>query len=122
MSRIVHFELPADNPERAMNFYQKAFGWSFQKFEGPSAYWLIKTGEDGEPGINGGLLPRQHDGHVPVSVVGVANIDDAVKAIESAGGTMVVPKMAIPTVGYAAYFTDPEGHTMGVFQDDPSAS
>ena len=122
MSRIVHFELPADNPDRAMNFYQKAFGWSFQKFEGPIDYWLIKTGKADEPGIDGGLAPRQHDGHVPVSVIGVTNIDNAVKAIESAGGTIVAPKTAIPTVGYAAYFNDPEGNTMGVFQDDPSAS
>ena len=122
MSHIVHFELPADNPDRAMGFYQKAFDWSFQKFEGPSDYWLIKTGADDEPGIGGGLLPRQHDGHVPVTVIGVVNVDDAVKAIESAGGTIVVPKMPIPTIGYAAYFTDPEGNTMGVFQHDPSAS
>ncbi len=122
MSRVVHFELPADNPDRAIGFYTKAFGWSFQKFEGPSDYWLIKTGKDDEPGIGGGLARRQHDGHVQVSVIGVANLDDAVKAIESAGGTIVVPKMAIPTVGHVAYFNDPEGNTMGVFQNDPSAS
>ena len=122
MSRIVHFELPADNPDRAMSFYQKAFGWTFQKFEGPFDYWLIQTGEAAEPGIGGGLTPRQHEGQVQVSVIGVANVDEAVEVIESAGGTIVAPKMAIPSVGYAAYFNDPEGNTMGVFQDDPSAS
>jgi catechol 2,3-dioxygenase-like lactoylglutathione lyase family enzyme len=62
MNRIVHFELPADNPDRAVEFYKKSFGWQIQKWPGPQDYWLVTTGADGEPGINGGILRRQHPG------------------------------------------------------------
>ena len=60
MNRVVHFELPADNPDRAVDFYKKVFGWQIQKWPGPQDYWLVTTGADGEPGINGGILRRQH--------------------------------------------------------------
>jgi uncharacterized protein len=59
MPRVVHFEIHAVDPERAISFYKKMFSWTFQKWEGPMPYWLITTGNDNEPGINGGLLPRQ---------------------------------------------------------------
>jgi predicted enzyme related to lactoylglutathione lyase len=54
MPRPIHFEIPADRPERAISFYQQVFGWQFQKWDGPMPYWLVKTGADG-PGIDGGL-------------------------------------------------------------------
>ena len=60
MPRPTHFEIPAENPERAMAFYGDVLGWTFQKWQGPVDYWLIMTGPEGEPGINGGLLRRQH--------------------------------------------------------------
>jgi predicted enzyme related to lactoylglutathione lyase len=49
MPRIIHFELPADNPERAVEFYSKVFGWKMQKWEGPTEYWLVSTGDAGQP-------------------------------------------------------------------------
>ena len=57
MPRPIHFEIPADRPERAIAFYEQVFGWRFQKWEGPTPYWLVQTGADG-PGIDGGLLAR----------------------------------------------------------------
>jgi len=121
MNRIVHFEIPADNPERATAFYAKALGWEFSKFPGEMPYWMVKTGADEKPGIDGGLMPRQHAGQGPVLVAGVASVDTAATSITKAGGVSVVPKMAIPGVGWAAYFTDPEGNVFGIFQDDPGA-
>ena len=59
MSRVVHFEIPADDPERAINFYEKVFGWRFEKWEGPIEYWLVKTGPEDQPGIDGGLTRRE---------------------------------------------------------------
>ena len=59
MSRVVHFEIHAGDPERAINFYEKLFGWTFQKWEGPMPYWLVITGPDDQRGINGGLIKRQ---------------------------------------------------------------
>ena len=57
--RIVHFELPADDPKRAITFYEKVFGWTITKWEGPKDYWLVVTGPDEEPGINGVIAPRR---------------------------------------------------------------
>jgi uncharacterized protein len=59
MPRVIHFEIVADKPERAMKFY-KVFGWEFNKWNGPQDYWLVKTGEDSQPGINGGLTPKMN--------------------------------------------------------------
>lgn len=120
MAKVVHFEIPVDNPERAMEFYKKAFNWQFQKFEG-WPYWLVIGGGDDERGINGGLMMRDDTGPAPVTVVGVESIDAAANAIEAAGGAPVVPKMPIPGVGWSARFRDPEGNIFGVYEDDPSA-
>jgi predicted enzyme related to lactoylglutathione lyase len=121
MNRVVHFELPADNPERAVEFYKRVFGWQIQKWPGPQDYWLVTTGADGEPGINGGILHRQHPGAATCNTVSVANVDEAVAKITKSGGKNAVPKMAIPGVGYLAYCTDTEGNVFGVLQPDAEA-
>jgi len=121
MSRVVHFELPADNPERAVEFYKKVFGWNFQKWEGPEEYWLVTTGADSQPGINGGLLRRQHPGAGTCNTIDVSSVDQAVASITQNGGKNVVPKMPIPGVGYVAYCTDTEGNVFGLIQADKNA-
>jgi predicted enzyme related to lactoylglutathione lyase len=121
MPKVVHFEIPADNPERAIAFYRKAFNWEFQKFEGPMSYWMIMTGARDERGIDGGLMPREYPGQGPVTVVDVESVDEASKTIKNAGGEPVAPKASIPGVGYAAYFKDTEGNVFGIFQGDPMA-
>jgi len=122
MPRPTHFEIPTDNPERAIAFYSAALGWTFQKWEGPMPYWMIATGPNEEPGINGGLMPRQHPGQPCVNTLTVADLDATQAAIEKAGGTCAVPKMAIPTVGWLAYFKDLDGHIFGAMQMDPSVT
>lgn len=121
MSRIIHFEVPADNPERAQKFYSQALGWEFTQFGGPMQYWLVKTGPNGAPGIDGGLLKREQAGQGPMVIAGVASIDKSIEQVKKAGGTQVVEKMAIPGVGWAAYFLDTESNCFGIFQDDTSA-
>jgi len=121
MSRPIHFEIPADNPERAIGFYQKAFGWKIQKWEGPMPYWLVSTGSDG-PGIDGGLHPRAHPGQGTVNTIGVEQVDAALRQVQAAGGKVAVPKMAIPGIGWLAYCTDTEGNTFGLMQADPAAA
>src|SRR4030095_2443822 len=120
MSRVIHFEIHASNPERAIAFYQKVFGWTFQKWEGPMPYWLVTTGQEGDPGINGGLLARQGgepvDGQAVnayVCTVGVDQIDASIATAQSNGATVAVPKMAVPGVGWLAYFKDQEGNNFG---------
>lgn len=75
MSRVVHFEINSDNPHRALSFYQDVFGWTAEKWDGPEDYWLIKTGEDNAPGINGGLLKRPMPGLSIVNTVRVDSVD-----------------------------------------------
>jgi predicted enzyme related to lactoylglutathione lyase len=119
MPRPIHFELPADDPERAVKFYVDIFGWKVQKWDGPMEYWMIDTGEG--LGINGGLLRRPHPGTSTVNTVDVDDVDDYVAKVVSMGGQVIMPKMAVPGVGYLAYCQDTEGNTFGMMQNDPAA-
>lgn len=129
MPRPIHFEIHADDPARAIAFYEKLLGWSFHKFEGgPMPYWLITTGPDGTPGINGGLHPRLGPKPVPeqavigyVCTVDVDNVDAYVTRATAAGANVCVPKMPIPGVGWLAYVTDSEGNILGLLQQDSAA-
>lgn len=120
LPRVSHFELPADDPARCIRFYERAFGWRFEKWEGPMDYWMIKTGDG--PGIDGGLGRRHKPGEPPANVIDVPSLADATTAILTAGGTEVVPKMGIPGVGWVTYFADTEQNVFGVIQFDAAAS
>ena len=126
MPRVVHFEIHAADPERGVKFYERVFGWTFQKWEGPMDYWLITTGPDSEPGINGGLLPRRGeiDGQAVIAYVctiGVDDLDATAATVEANGGTVAVPKMPIPGMGWLAYYKDTEGNIFGMMQPDLNA-
>jgi len=123
MYRIVHFDLQADDPERALAFYGDVFGWRSEKWDGaPVDYWLITTGPENEPGINGGLAPRRQGTPPTVNTVEVPSVDEFIGKIESAGGKALSAKMAIPGVGYMVHCLDTEGNAFGIFQNDPSAA
>ncbi len=92
MPKVVHFELPADSPDRAIAFYENTFGWEFNKSEGPTEYWMVKAGDSDEPGIDGGMMVRQDSGQGPVTVIGVESVEEAVRGVERAGGQTVAPK------------------------------
>ncbi|MFN8638111.1 MAG: VOC family protein [Dehalococcoidia bacterium] len=126
MPRVVHFEIQAEQPERAIAFYSAVFGWQFPEWM--DGYWGVVTGAEGEPGIDGGLMPRR--GPAPASgaatnaFVCTVQVDDvetyAAKAA-AAGGEVVVPRMPIPGVGYSMYCVDTEGNIFGLHQPDPTA-
>ena len=84
MSRVNHFEIYTDDPEAVQPFYRDVFGWEFQKFEGgPIEYWLVTTGEDSEPGINGGITrPRPGQSPGTINTVAVGSLDQTIKKIE----------------------------------------
>jgi hypothetical protein len=109
MPRVVHFEIPADDPERAIEFYRKVFGWEIEKWEGPFDYWLVNTGDESEPGINGAIMSRGIDGIVK-NAIAVDSVDEYIKKIEAAGGKMSMEKSEIPGVGIIAEFKDTEGN------------
>ncbi len=119
-NRVVHFEIPSDDPEKAMKFFEAAFNWSFSQF-GKEQYWLVTTGSDNCPGINGGLMKKKDPRQPLVNTIDVENLDESIEKIEKAGGKIVMPRMAIPTVGWVAYFTDPDGNIHGVYEPDADA-
>ena len=92
----------ATQPQVLIDFYSALLGWSFEKF-GPMDYWIIKTGPDGQPRINGGLVPRR--GAAPAH-----------------GAAVALPKMAIPGMGWLAYILDPDGNILGLMQPDTAAA
>ena len=120
MPRVIHFEISADNPQRAAVFYQNVFGWNFQKWGGPQEYWLVTTGPPQEPGIDGGMFIRKGPvGHV--NTIDVPDVDAFAAKVTSAGGEVVVPKTAIPGMGHLIYCKDTEGSVFGIFQSDTTA-
>ncbi len=127
MPRPIHFEIHAENTERAIAFYRDLLGWEFSQW-GKEPYWLVKTGEKGTPGIDGGLMPRRGTGPADmqpvnafVCTVDVANLDEMVKRVTAAGGAIALPKMPVPTVGWLAYAKDTEGNLFGMMQMDSNA-
>ncbi len=127
MPRVVHFEVPADDPERAARFYKSVFGWGIEKWNGPMEYWMVTTGPEGEMGINGGIMRRmgQADGGSPtayVCTVDVDALDKYVAKVETNGGTIVAPKMAVPGIGWMAYCKDTEGNQFGLMQSEEKAA
>lgn len=116
MPRIVHFDIPSDNPERAQKFYQDVFGWEFAKWDGPMEYWMVKTGENDTPGINGGLARRMPGQIGMINTIDIPSIDEYIIKIQSNGGQILVPKMEIPGVGHYATCMDTEGNIFGIIQ------
>jgi len=127
MPRVIHFEIHAENPKRAIKFYQNVLGWEFTHWSGPQDYWLIKTGADDQPGINGGLIRRMGaiDGQAGIAYVCTVDtpaLDDYLTKARDCGGTVALPKMPIPGVGWLAYCKDTEGNIFGMMQADPEAA
>jgi predicted enzyme related to lactoylglutathione lyase len=81
---------------------------------------LIETGAEDTPGINGGLMKRQQPEQGVVNIIDVSSVDDFIQKVTDAGGTICVPKMAIPTIGYLAYFQDTDGNMFGMMEHDES--
>lgn len=122
MARVIHFDIDAKDPDRAIKFYESIFDWKFEKWEGPMEYWMISTGEKSDPGIDGGMSKRKDSTGVTTSVtIDVKSIDIVMKKIQDFGGEITQQKMAIPGVGWFAQFKDTEGNILGLMQDDPSA-
>src|SRR5690348_13705242 len=121
MPRVSHFAIPADEPERAIRFYERVFGWRFERgwdYDTPQrreTYWHVKTG-DGSGGIDGGLTRREYPGQ-PISVgIEVPGVEECTHMVENSGGKVVVGKVALPGVCWFAVCQDSEGNTFAIFQ------
>ena len=120
--RVVHFEIPFDDGDRARSFYKEAFGWQLQEMPG-MGYTLVMTGPSGEQGptepgfVNGGMFDRTQGAATgPVVVVDVESIDVALERIGELGGATVAGKTPVGEMGFAAYVRDPEGNVIGLWE------
>jgi predicted enzyme related to lactoylglutathione lyase len=121
VGRVIHFEIHASVPERAAKFYGDIFGWNITKWDGPTEYWLIRTGEG--VGIDGAIVLRRGSMPAPggpvsafVGTIAVDSLDETIAAIKRAGGAIVATKTDIPGVGHACYGVDTEGNIFGMLQ------
>lgn len=119
MARPIHFEIHVDDMERARSFYEKVLGWSFQKW-GDIDYYVVTTGEEGTPGINGGMLARRGGSGDKVTAwvvtVGVDDLDATMAAVEANGGSIALPKDKMEGVGWLAYAKDTENNIFGMIE------
>ena len=118
MPTIVHFEIPADNVERAKSFYSKLFGWEIKEIPGMD-YWIITT--TGEKSLGGGMMKRQNPGQPIINYVDVPSVDQYAAEIEKLGGKIIFPKTAIPEMGYFAICLDTEKNTFGIWEENRNA-
>jgi predicted enzyme related to lactoylglutathione lyase len=125
---IVHFEIPADDLERATRFYRDVFGWEIARMPGPFEYYGVKTTATSElglpvgPGVNGGMYKRMKPEHTPVNYIGVADIDAHTTRLVEAGGEVIMPKHGVPGQGWLIHFKDPEGNVLALWQPDRNAA
>lgn len=118
MSRFVHMDIAADDPQRAADFYGKVFGWTVRKLDGPMPYWLIGT--DAAPGggdpVGAGVARRDESWQTVTPTIDVSSADDYAERITAAGGTIVRPKTLIPGIGYLVTFKDTEGNVFAILE------
>ena len=117
MSAIVHFEIPYDEAERAKKFYTELFGWKVEAFAPGMDYWMIQT----QDGTGGGLMKRQHPDHKITDYFGVPSVLESSAKVEMLGGKILMPKMAVPKMGYFAVCMDTEGNVFGLWEEDSQA-
>ena len=117
---FVHFEIPADDVERAINFYRELFDWQIEAAGGFEGYWLIQTGDEDD--LAGGLMKRQSPDQGPINYVQVESVADYAAKIEELGGKIIVPKSPVPGMGWFAHFADTEGNIFALWENDKSAA
>ena len=117
MSTIVHFEIPAEDLERAKKFYTELFGWKFE--ETPMDYFLIST--SGECPVDGGMMKRQHSQQQITNYIDVPSIDEYANKVTKLGGKVTVPKMPVPGMGYFAVCLDTENNVFALWESDENA-
>lgn len=121
MARITHFDVVANDVERATRFYEAAFDWKISKWEGPMEYWLIATGPASEGGIDGGLSQGEPNLTTGQLTIEAGSLDQTLGKVKAAGGSVTRERSAIPGVGWLAEVKDTEGNIFGVMEPDDGA-
>jgi predicted enzyme related to lactoylglutathione lyase len=137
MPTIVHFEIPADDVDRAKKFYSDLFGWKMEKWPAADGkdsssssssssnmeYWIISTTDDkgNKADISAGMMKRQEQHQHITNFIDVNSVDEYSSKIEKLGGKVVVSKMAVPGMGYFAVCHDTENNSFGIWESNDSA-
>ncbi|WP_129690019.1 VOC family protein [Gottfriedia acidiceleris] len=121
MGKVIKFEVQVPNIEQAIDFYSKSFEWKFTKMPGQHNYYFIQTRESTDKGIDGGLMLSPDGQTCTTNSIDVASIDKAMEQVINNGGQIVVPKTAIPQMGYFAYFIDNQGLLFGLSEENTNA-
>src|SRR5262249_39836118 len=128
---ICHFEIPADEPKRAVEFYRELFGWEIREWASATNQHEIhmiatvpsdEMGRPARPGVNGMIMKRAHPQQPFATYISVENVDEYGAKAEKLGGQIVMPKTPVPGMGWFLYFKDPEGNIFGLWQMDPTAA
>lgn len=118
MATIIHFDISADDPERAKKFYSELFGWKFNLLPGPMGYYLIETSDlKGKTGPGGGMAKRTGPQQGIVNFIGVASIDASLQQLKQLGGKVIQEKQTLPGYGMLAVCTDTENNIFGLFEE-----
>lgn len=127
-AKVIHFEIHAKDPDRAITFWSNTFGWMFTKWDGPHDYWNIQVGDPAENAINGGMAyrhgPSPREGQPvngAVCTLEIENLESALSEVILHGGKVTVEKIPIHHIGWLAYFRDTEGNLFGLLEKDPRA-
>lgn len=118
---IVHFEIPADDVERAQAFYTQLFDWQFSNPPGYDDYWAVEPGEE-EMSHGIAMMKRQAPEHGPTNYLGVESVDEYTAKVEQLGGKVIMPKSPVPGMGWFAHCQDTEGNVFALWEEDTSAA
>jgi predicted enzyme related to lactoylglutathione lyase len=127
---VVHFEIPATDPDKLSQFYSQLFDWKIEKTDmgGGNFYYMTSTVETDDQGmpkqpgaINGGMYKRMEPNQRPLNYINVESVDEYVTKAKELGATVMMDKMAVPGMGWFAQLTDPDGNQFGVWQNDMAA-
>ena len=116
MGRLVHFEILTEDPQKAVDFYKSVFNWEIATWGGgEESYWLLTTGTDDVPGINGAIMENSFPQKV-INTIDVESLDEMLAKVEAAGGKKVHGPNEVPGVGMHAYCEDSQGNLFGMMQ------
>lgn len=128
---VCHFEIPAEEPKRAAEFYRGLFDWGIRAWDSPdntveimmiSTVPTDETGRPIRPGVNGMIMKRQHPQQPFANYISVESVDEYGARAEALGGQIIMPKTPVPGMGWFLYFKDTEGNILGLWQHDPAAA
>ena len=115
MNRPIHFEILTENPDKVLPFYEAVLGWKAATWDGPQTYWLMSTGSDADPGINGAVMGKHFDQAV-INTVNVESLEKTLQQIKAHGGNLINGPNEVPGAGTHAYCADPDGIIFGIMQ------